>query len=57
MDMPTFRWWISRARGLEEERDEWRAVARRLADPYHDDNCQYGVKCSYCTALEKASKR
>ena len=43
--------------GMQKEINEWRDIAYRLTMPYHDENCEYGVKCSYCAAMEKASKR
>ena len=42
---------------MQQELSKWRDIAYRLTMPYHDDNCEYGVQCSYCMAIEQASKR
>lgn len=57
MDSTAIHWLTERVDRLEKERNDWREIAYRLTMPYHDDNCEYGVQCSYCVAMEKASKR
>jgi hypothetical protein len=57
MDMPTYGWWIERVGQLEKERNEWITIAQRLANQYHDANCEFAAPCSYCDAMKKATKK
>jgi hypothetical protein len=52
MDKQTFKFWVNRSGELDEDRNKWKAIAKRLSIPVHDPNCEYAVKCSYCDALK-----
>jgi hypothetical protein len=56
MDKITFKFWLDRSGELEEDRNKWKAIAKRLANPLHDPNCEYAVQCSYCDALKEVEK-
>ena len=56
MDKPTFIFWVQRSAEMEAERNMWKGVAERLANPVHDPNCEYAASCTYCAALDKVGK-
>ena len=56
MDKITFKFWLDRSGELEEDRNKWKAIAKRLAVSVHDPNCEYAVQCSYCDALKEVEK-
>lgn len=56
MDRVTFKFWVDRSGELEEDRNKWKAIAKRLAVSVHDPNCEYAVQCSYCDALKEVEK-
>lgn len=56
MDQVTFKFWVEHSARIEKERDMWIGVAKRLVNPLHDANCQYGARCSYCDAVQKVAE-
>lgn len=56
MDKQTFKFWVTRSGELEKDRNKWKEIAKRLANPVHDPNCEYAVKCSYCNALKEVEE-
>jgi hypothetical protein len=56
MDKATFKFWTERSSQLEKDRNKWRDIARRLANPVHDDYCEYAAPCTYCQAMKEVDK-
>jgi len=56
MDRVTFKFWVNHSGQLEKDRNKWKAIARRLANPVHDPNCEHAASCGYCDALKSVEE-
>lgn len=56
MDKQTFKFWINRSGELEKDRNKWKHIARRLANPVHDTNCEHAAPCTYCDSVKEVEK-
>lgn len=56
MDKQTFKFWVTHSGEVEKDRNKWKAIARRLANPFHDPNCEHAAPCSYCDAIKEVDK-
>lgn len=56
MDKATFKFWVTHSGEVEQDRNKWKAIARRLANPVHDPNCEHAAACGYCDALKSVEE-